>query len=98
DSGTSGGSGEPGNPGEPGEPGAVGLDRAVQTLVPAQQVVEGTTLHTTLITDQVRFLSFRYFDGTTWRSKWTGGGLPSGIEVTLGALPLPDGMDPAEYP
>lgn len=48
--------------------------------------------------DQIRFLRFRYWDGAAWTNTWTAAGLPSGVEVSLGAEPLPEETTPDEYP
>ena len=32
---------------------------------------------------QIRFMRFRYFDGTDWRDSWTGPALPRGVEMIL---------------
>ena len=51
-----------------------------------------------LLTDMIRFASFRYWDGRSWQSSWAGSELPQGIELSLGLEPLPSGTEPLEYP
>lgn len=48
--------------------------------------------------DAVRFLMFSFWDGTGWSDRWDGSTLPAGVEVTVGGEPLPDGVDPLDYP
>jgi type II secretory pathway component PulJ len=37
----------------------------------------------TIFTDHVQYLHFRYFDGTEWQPTWDGLGLPMGVEVQI---------------
>ena len=48
------------------------------------------------LTRSIRFVHFRYFDGSLWRDAWDGADLPLGVEVSFGAEPLP--MEEPEYP
>jgi hypothetical protein len=48
------------------------------------------------LTRSIRFVNFRYFDGSLWRDAWDGADLPLGVEVSFGAEPLPP--EEAEYP
>ena len=50
------------------------------------------------ITDRIRFLRFRYYDGRAWRDDWNAAELPRGIEIQLGERELPQHLFPAEYP
>ena len=50
------------------------------------------------LTDALHFVSFWYWDGAEWSETWDSPDLPRGVEVTLGAEPLPAGLDPLEYP
>jgi hypothetical protein len=44
------------------------------------------------LTRLLRQLRFRYYDGTTWQDSWSLPGLPSAVEITLGAdAPPPEG-------
>lgn len=51
-----------------------------------------------LLTDKLSFLHFRYCSGTNWQDNWPGPALPLGIEVNLGAEPLPQGSNVETYP
>ena len=48
--------------------------------------------------DSVRFIMFSFWDGTGWSDRWDASTLPAGVEVTVGGEPLPDGVDPLDYP
>lgn len=50
------------------------------------------------VSKRLHFLHFRYHDGRSWRDKWKAKGLPHGVEITLGAKPLPRDTDAVEYP
>jgi len=49
------------------------------------------------IASQIRFVRFRYWDGSNWSEAWTGPDLPWGVEASLGADPLPDDVAADEY-
>jgi len=51
-----------------------------------------------LLTDQVRFIRFRFWDGGAWQESWTNQVPPPGVEVVLGTEPLPDDATPETYP
>jgi hypothetical protein len=51
-----------------------------------------------LLTDQVRFMHLRYFDGLTWRDTWDDTRLPRGVEISLGKEPMPEEADVDGYP
>jgi len=48
------------------------------------------------LTRAIRYVHFRYFDGSLWRDAWDGADLPLGVEVTFGAEPQP--AEEEEYP
>ena len=50
------------------------------------------------LTDAIRFIRFRYWNGSAWSDAWSAGELPQGVEVTFGAEPLPEDLLPEEYP
>jgi prepilin-type N-terminal cleavage/methylation domain-containing protein len=41
------------------------------------------------LTRAIRFVRFRYFDGSAWRETWEGVDLPVGVEVSFGMEPFP---------
>jgi type II secretory pathway pseudopilin PulG len=46
------------------------------------------------LTRAIRYVHFRYFDGSLWRDTWDAVNLPLGVEVTFGAEPqLPEEED-----
>lgn len=50
------------------------------------------------LTDQIRFLQFRYWSGVMWTDSWSGMELPSGVEVTIGHEAMPKDVLTAGYP
>ena len=50
------------------------------------------------LTESVRHLSFRFWDGTAWRESWSGVTPPPGVEVTMGFESLPPDLAPDQYP
>lgn len=51
-------------------------------------------------TEWIRFVRFRYWNGTGWQTGWTNTTPPSGVEVVLGTDPQPDDADGSgdDYP
>lgn len=50
------------------------------------------------LTEAIRFLNFRYWNGSSWQDSWFAPAPPPGIEITLGADPIPDDATPENYP
>jgi len=50
------------------------------------------------VLDAVHFIMFSFWDGTGWSDRWDASTLPACVEVTLGGEPLPEGVDPLDYP
>lgn len=50
------------------------------------------------LTDVIRFVHFRYWDGTTWVESWGDVVPPLAVEVSFGLEPQPDDALPDEYP
>ncbi len=50
------------------------------------------------VTELVRYAHFRYWDGAGWRDGWTNSSPPAGVEIVLGADPLPEDANAGEYP
>lgn len=76
----------------------VGLRRTLRRSVTARIVEGDDGAADDLITDRLRFLRLRYWDGVAWVDGWTGEELPAAVEITLGERPLPEGVEPADYP
>ena len=74
-----------------------GLERTSQRILSAEQPTEGREITVSYLTARVKYLRLRYYDGANWQDSWTGGNLPTAIEITLGASPLPDGQSPDDY-
>ena len=47
---------------------------------------------------QIQFLRLAYWDGTVWSDAWNGPGMPPAVEIILGVQPLPESVDPEDYP
>ena len=76
----------------------VGVERTCQRNVTARVVEEGKEVQLLLVSPYFKFIRFRYWDGNAWIDSWGGGDLPGGVEVVLGERPLPEGVEPLEYP
>ncbi|MBI5799206.1 MAG: hypothetical protein HZA92_00560 [Verrucomicrobia bacterium] len=50
------------------------------------------------LTEAVRYLSFRFWDGTAWSESWSGVTPPPGVEVSLGFEPQASDLAPEQYP
>lgn len=50
------------------------------------------------LTDVIRFVHFRYWDGTIWVESWVDVVPPLAVEVSFGLDPQPDDALPDEYP
>jgi prepilin-type N-terminal cleavage/methylation domain-containing protein len=48
------------------------------------------------LSEEVRYLHFRYWDGTKWADSWDSTSLPQGIEVTLASEPRDETAEPGE--
>jgi prepilin-type N-terminal cleavage/methylation domain-containing protein len=44
---------------------------------------------TALLTDQIKLLQFRYWDGLMWTNNWSGMDLPLGVEISIGQQSAP---------
>ena len=59
--------------------------------------VEETNSPAMLLTEQLRVLRFRYFDGAAWQDSWSDTRLPGAVEVTLASDVLPEVDELAEF-
>lgn len=48
--------------------------------------------------DGIRYVRFRYWDGTAWQPGWSNAAPPLGVEIVLAAQTLPDDAAPDTYP
>ncbi|MBM3837740.1 MAG: type II secretion system protein [Verrucomicrobia bacterium] len=88
----------------PGETNVSGLTRSEEPLLHRPvELVEETDLSSTnaaaarrapMTIDQFRYLRFRYWNGAAWLDSWSAPELPAGVEVSLGAEPLPEEPTP----
>jgi type II secretory pathway component PulJ len=78
----------------------LGIERTVQKIVAAQAPEEGEEITGSLIAPQFKFVAFGYWDNEAgeWLTSWEGGDLPLAVEILLGTEPLPEDMEPQEYP
>ena len=83
---------------ETGEPVVDGLERTCQKSLTPREAEEGDQIQASLLTPLIRFIRFGFWDGSAWVEGWSGGDLPQAVEVVLGTEPLPEGVEPLEYP
>lgn len=51
-----------------------------------------------LLTDQLRFVRFRYWDGDEWADEWSGSQLPLAVQIMLAVEPVAEELTVEEYP
>lgn len=73
-------------------------DAAEQLAAGVTNAVASTTSPVEPLTEAIRFLNFRFWDGTAWRDAWSGVAPPPGVEISLGFEPLPAEVTPDLYP
>jgi len=83
---------------EDGDLVVAGLERLCQRILMAREAEEGVEIGVEFLTPWVRFVRFRYWDGTAWQEAWQGDDLPQAVEICLGEQPLPEDSEPFEYP
>ncbi len=83
---------------EYGEVHVAGLERSVRRTPGVREAEEGQGIETALISDAVKFLNVRCWDGGGWIGSWSGGDLPEAVEITLGPRALPEDYAPEDYP
>lgn len=67
---------------------AVSTNLVTEVEAPSTNSVPGMTASP--LTEEIRYLRFRYWDGSQWTSTWERDNPPRGVEVTLGIEPLPE--------
>jgi len=83
---------------EEGDIVVAGLERACQRILTAREAEEGEEIGIEFLTPYVKFLRLRYWDGTAWQEAWQGDDLPQAVEINLGEQPLPEDVEPVDYP
>jgi hypothetical protein len=85
---------------EQGQPVIEGIERTYQKTLTARTAEEGKEILATLLAPQFKFLRLRYWDASAgvWSEGWGGGDLPAAVEIVLGIQPLPEGVEPLQYP
>lgn len=83
---------------ENGEQVIEGIEVGVQRVIAMSTVEEGEGVEWTLLSPHFKFLRFRYWDGQQFVETWNEQGLPRAVEVGLGIDPLPEGVEPIDYP
>ena len=88
---------------------ATGLTRTEQPLVEKPATTTAFSSSTTPdatngparilepMTDSIRLLRIWYWDGYGWSATWKSDQLPRGVEITLGADPLPEDVSISDY-
>ncbi|MDP6637505.1 MAG: hypothetical protein QGG42_21610 [Phycisphaerae bacterium] len=67
----------------------VGIERTCQKLLDAPEAEEGENIRVAMLTEKLKYLRLRYFDGESWTKVWTADrGLPLAVEVTIGDEPV----------
>lgn len=75
-----------------------GLEAQTQKIVAAPDAEEGKEITTSLLSPYVLFVRFRYWDGEAWVEEWQDGSLPGAVEIAIGSEPLPENVEPIDYP
>jgi len=85
---------------ENGEEVVEGLARTEQRVITAQVAEEGEEIRSALVAPEFKFVSFAYWDneGGEWLETWEENDLPLAVEISLGREPLPEDLEPIEYP
>lgn len=74
-----------------------GLERTVQRTIAAATAVAGSNVHATLLSGQVQFVRFQYWDGSAWRDSWSSDDPPLAVRVDLGEVPAEPDANAADY-
>lgn len=82
------------------QPVIVGLERTRQKIMAAETAQEGEEIEATLIAPQFKFIAFNYWDNQAaqWLPAWDSSDLPTAVEIVLGINPLPENVEPQDYP
>jgi hypothetical protein len=83
---------------EYGQPYIAGLERVRRRVLRAEVIEEGVGENAVLLSERIKFLYLRYWDGAAWLPNWGGGDVPAAVEINLGVKPLPEDTDPEDYP
>ena len=62
-------------------------NRAPRAQAEPMLLDEATPRRDEPLSEAIRFVRFRYFDGKTWLESWDGVGIPAGVEISLGLEP-----------
>jgi hypothetical protein len=82
---------------ESGEEVLAGLERVYEKRFNVQ-VIDAETLESSILSPQIGFVYFVYWNDGAPAESWVGGDLPQAVEVTLGFTPLPENVNPEDYP
>jgi type II secretory pathway pseudopilin PulG len=74
-----------------------GLERTVQRTIAAATAVEGSNIHAQLLSGQVQFVRFQYWDGAAWQDSWSSNRLPLAVRVDLGEVPAEADSNAVDY-
>ena len=85
--------------GEDGSQSIDGVETDVQKLLTVRIAEEGEDepITSVLLSPDVMFVRFRYWDGSAWQTSWSGAEMPAAVEIAMGAEPLEAGGDPENY-
>jgi hypothetical protein len=89
---------------ESGEDVVTGLERTCQKILSAsvaeeetEEETESAEIEVVFLTDRIKHLRLRYYDGSGWFDTWTEQDLPAAVEITLGDLPMAEEETEEEY-
>jgi hypothetical protein len=71
------------------------------SLFPSNQtsvLPDQTKVVAEVFADFIRFVRFRYWDGTAWQPGWTNASPPPGVELVLSTVPNPEDAQPDSFP
>ncbi len=74
-----------------------GLDKTTRKYLAATSV-QGQDVDASVVSPYIKFLSFRYWDGTAWQPQWSGRDLPLAVEIVLGFKAPPPDTTLEDYP
>ena len=91
---------------EEGQQVPAGLERTCRKILSAVTAEEETEetgeediaeIEVRLLTNRIRYINLRYYDGSGWFDTWTEKDLPAAVEITLGDEPMEEEQTEEDY-